>query len=78
MGHPPFDDRSRIIRRRFGRSRETRSRGRPAAGIPPGTDYKYWNTEYTLLGLIIERVTGRSWRHEVTRRVIGPLGLSRT
>jgi D-alanyl-D-alanine carboxypeptidase len=28
--------------------------------------------------LIIKRITGRSWRHEVTRRVITPLGLTRT
>jgi D-alanyl-D-alanine carboxypeptidase len=38
----------------------------------------YSNTDYNLLGLIIERVTGRSWRQEVSRRVIGPLGLTRT
>src|SRR5207248_11350521 len=44
----------------------------------PGTSYKYSNTDYNLLGLIIERVTGHSWRHEVSRRVIGPLGLSGT
>ena len=44
----------------------------------PGTSYKYSNTDYTLLGLIIEQVTGHSWRHEVSRRVIGPLGLSAT
>jgi D-alanyl-D-alanine carboxypeptidase len=44
----------------------------------PGTSYHYSNTEYNLLGLIIERATGRSWRHEVSRRVIGPLGLTRT
>jgi D-alanyl-D-alanine carboxypeptidase len=42
----------------------------------PGTSYKYSNTDYNLLGLIIERITGRSWRHEVTRRVIRPLGLN--
>jgi D-alanyl-D-alanine carboxypeptidase len=46
--------------------------------FPPGTSYRYCNTEYNLLGLIIERATGRSWRHEVTRRVIRPLGLKRT
>ena len=44
----------------------------------PGTSYKYSNTDYNLLGLIIERVTGHSWRHEVSRRVIGPPGLSGT
>jgi D-alanyl-D-alanine carboxypeptidase len=44
----------------------------------PGTSYKYSNTDFNLLGLIIERITGHSWRHEVTRRVIRPLGLTRT
>jgi len=44
----------------------------------PGTSYSYSNTEYNLLGLIIEHATGRSWRHELTRRVIRPLGLTRT
>jgi D-alanyl-D-alanine carboxypeptidase len=44
----------------------------------PGTNYQYSNTDYNLLGLIIERITRRSWRHEVTRRVIDPLGLART
>ena len=44
----------------------------------PGTGFFYSNTDYNLLGLIIERITGRSWRHEVTRRVIRPLRLTRT
>ena len=44
----------------------------------PGTGFSYSNTDYNLLGLIIERITGRSWRHEVTRRVIRPLRLTRT
>jgi D-alanyl-D-alanine carboxypeptidase len=44
----------------------------------PGMSFSYSNTDYTLLGLIIERVTGRSWRREVTRRVIRPLRLTRT
>lgn len=44
----------------------------------PGTSFEYSNTNYNLLGLIIERLTRHSWRHEVTRRVLGPLGLRRT
>jgi D-alanyl-D-alanine carboxypeptidase len=44
----------------------------------PGTSFSYSNTDYTLLGLIIERITGHSWRDEVTRRVIRPLRLTRT
>jgi len=53
-----------------------------AAGQPPlfapGTQFFYSNTDYTLLGLIIKHITGRSWRHEVTRRVIRPLRLTHT
>jgi D-alanyl-D-alanine carboxypeptidase len=44
----------------------------------PGTGFFYSNTDYNLLGLIIERITGRSWRHEVTRRVIRALRLTHT
>jgi D-alanyl-D-alanine carboxypeptidase len=46
--------------------------------FPPGTGFSYSNTNYNLLGLIIEQITGRSWRHAVTRRVIRPLRLMRT
>ncbi|HEX8856815.1 MAG TPA: serine hydrolase domain-containing protein [Thermoleophilaceae bacterium] len=44
----------------------------------PGTSYRYSNTDYNLLGLIIEHATDHSWRREVTRRVITPLNLPRT
>jgi D-alanyl-D-alanine carboxypeptidase len=44
----------------------------------PGTSFSYSNTDYTLLSLVIERLTGHSWRHEVTRRVLRPLRLTHT
>jgi D-alanyl-D-alanine carboxypeptidase len=44
----------------------------------PGTSFSYSNTDYTLLSLVIERITGRSWRHEVARRVLRPLRLAHT
>ncbi|MFJ6794944.1 serine hydrolase domain-containing protein [Streptomyces sp. NPDC091268] len=44
----------------------------------PGTGMHYSNTNYVLLGMVIERVTGRPWAEEVTRRVIQPLGLTHT
>jgi D-alanyl-D-alanine carboxypeptidase len=44
----------------------------------PGTGFFYSDTNYNLLGLIIERIAGRSWRHAVTRRVIRPLHLTHT
>ena len=58
--------------------RDPRSRGRQAAAVRTRNGYSYSNTDYNLLGLIIERATGRSWRHEMTRRVIRPLRLTRT
>jgi D-alanyl-D-alanine carboxypeptidase len=44
----------------------------------PGTRYAYSNTEYTLLGLVIEHATGRSWQQDMTDHVIRPLGLAAT
>jgi len=44
----------------------------------PGAAYAYCNTEYNLLGLIIDRVANRSWRHEITRRIVRPLRLTHT
>jgi D-alanyl-D-alanine carboxypeptidase len=44
----------------------------------PGTGFFYSNTDYNLLGLIVERITGRSWREDVTRRIVRPLGMPRT
>jgi D-alanyl-D-alanine carboxypeptidase len=46
--------------------------------FPAGTRYKYSNTDYTVLGLIIEHATGRNWRKEVTDRIIRPLALRDT
>ncbi|WP_457029419.1 serine hydrolase domain-containing protein [Kitasatospora sp. P5_F3] len=44
----------------------------------PGTDWSYSNTNYIVAGLLIEKVTGRSWAQEVERRIIRPLGLRDT
>ncbi|GIF16409.1 serine hydrolase domain-containing protein [Actinoplanes teichomyceticus] len=44
----------------------------------PGALWSYSNTNYVLLAMLIERVTGRSYEAEVTRRVLRPLGLNAT
>ncbi len=44
----------------------------------PGAGWGYSNTDYNLLGLVIERATGGSWREAVRTRVIAPLGLTST
>ena len=44
----------------------------------PGTAWDYSNTNYILAGMIISRVTGHTWQHEVQTRIIRPLGLHHT
>jgi D-alanyl-D-alanine carboxypeptidase len=52
------------------------------AGEPPdfpvGARVEYSNTNYVLVGMIVEAVTGRTLAHAVTRRVIRPLHLRDT
>jgi len=44
----------------------------------PGTDWVYSNSGYTLLALVVERVTGASLREFAEERIFGPLGMDRT
>jgi D-alanyl-D-alanine carboxypeptidase len=52
------------------------------SGVRPefaaGTDTSYSNTDYVLLGSVIERVTGATWPAQVRRRILEPLGLRHT
>jgi D-alanyl-D-alanine carboxypeptidase len=54
-----------------------RAAARPPA-FAPGERWGYSNTNYTLLGLIIEEATGKSWRAVVRERVIDRLDLEHT
>lgn len=53
-----------------------------AMSLPPGPAAKdkavYSNTNYILLGMLIEKVTGRPAAQEITTRIIDPLGLMDT
>jgi D-alanyl-D-alanine carboxypeptidase len=40
--------------------------------------FSYSNTNYVLLGLVVEQVTGHSYATEAERRIIAPLGLTGT
>lgn len=44
----------------------------------PGASFRYSNTNYLLLGMIIEEATGRTWREEAEERILRPLGLKDT
>jgi CubicO group peptidase (beta-lactamase class C family) len=44
----------------------------------PGEGCRYCNVGYLLLGLMIERATGGSYREQVSANVFGPAGMART
>lgn len=46
-----------------------------AANAPPGFEYDYSNTGYFLLGVVIERVSGKSLREFMRESVFRPLGM---
>ncbi|MFI9064310.1 serine hydrolase domain-containing protein [Streptomyces sp. NPDC053429] len=46
--------------------------------FPAGTGWAYSNTNYVLAGMIIEKITGRTWEQQVPDRILRPLGLERT
>ena len=50
---------------------------RPRIGAPGGA-FHYSSTNYLVLGLLVERVTGRSLAAELRRRIIAPLRLTDT
>src|SRR5262249_39028474 len=52
------------------------------SGLPlqfqPGEKYDYVNTNYVLLGLMIERVSGKSYNAFLKEKMFGPLGMNHT
>jgi len=46
--------------------------------FPPGAGWHYSNTNYVLLGMLIEEVTGNKWEDEIRNRFIEKYGLTDT
>lgn len=44
----------------------------------PGTSHRYSNSNFILLGLIVERVAGRPFEDELRATILNPLGMSST
>lgn len=44
----------------------------------PGTEYAYSNTNYNLLGAVIEAITGLSYEEFITNEILMPLGMTDT
>ena len=49
-----------------------------ALNFAPGSEFEYCNTGYTLLGLIVERVSGKSLAAFSKERIFDPLGMKHT
>lgn len=47
-------------------------------GEGPGKKQRYGNIDYTVLGMLIEKVTGDSYEHQAQVRVFRPTGMRRT
>jgi len=62
--------------------RPGRARARIATQEPlqstPGREFLYSNTDYVVLGLLVEKVTGHRYADELSRRVLHPAGLQDT
>jgi D-alanyl-D-alanine carboxypeptidase len=52
--------------------------GSKQLSFEPSSQWSYSNTNYIALGLVIERVTGNSYAHELEQRIFRPLGLGDT
>ena len=48
------------------------------AVFAPGSHYQYSNTNYILLGLLVEKVSGQPLADYLTEHILGPLGLTHT
>jgi CubicO group peptidase (beta-lactamase class C family) len=46
--------------------------------FPPGSAYRYSNTGYALLALVVERVSGRPFARFLADRIFTPLGMTHT
>ena len=49
-----------------------------ALNFKPGTRYLYSNTGYTLLAVVVERVSGKTLREFTNERIFDPLGMQNT
>ncbi|MFI9721225.1 serine hydrolase domain-containing protein [Streptomyces sp. NPDC052396] len=80
-GLPSADDYGDFLKDRYktyGHWQLSKSHFNKPMLFKPGTEQHYANIDYNVLGLLIEKVTGRSYEQVVRERIIKPLGLKDT
>ncbi len=65
LRRPPVDQHALVV-----------AAGRADRDFEPGEGQSYSNTNYAVLGLIVERVTGQSLETNLDRRIFEPLGMT--
>lgn len=51
---------------------------KPEAAFKPGADFEYCNTNYSLLAMIVEKVTNQKFQDFVTKNIFEPLQMKQT
>lgn len=51
---------------------------KPEAAFKPGEGFKYCNTNYSLLAMIVEKVTGGKFQDFLAKNIFEPLGMNQT
>ena len=81
-GIPSYTDIGAAWRRRWGEEMSPDTLVALTAGLPvwfpPGTKWRYDNSGYIVLGMLIEKITGHSWGTDIEERFLKPLGLNET
>jgi len=57
---------------------DERSAGAPMQVFRPGTAYSYSNSNYALVGLVVERVSGLAYEQYMAERIFSPLRMTAT
>lgn len=81
-GIPSYTSIGPLWQRRWGEEMNPDTLVALTANMPmwfaPGTKWQYDNSGYVVLGMLIEKITGRSWGSDISERFSKPLGLDDT
>jgi CubicO group peptidase (beta-lactamase class C family) len=81
-GIPSYTSLGPVWERRWGEEMNPDTLVALSANVPmwfaPGTNWRYDNSGYIVLGMLIEKITGHSWGADISERFAKPLGLANT
>jgi CubicO group peptidase (beta-lactamase class C family) len=81
-GIPSYTDIGPAWQRRWGEEMTPDTLVALTANMPmsfaPGAQWRYDNSGYVVLGMLIEKITGHSWANDIAERFSRPLGLEDT